>query len=809
MLRNYIILAWRNILRSKVYSLINISGLSLGITCCLLLALYIQDEMGYDKHHTRLDDLYRIYTHFETDFGFGQPNITGISPPILPAVRAEVPEIEAAARYVGGRSQNLITYGDNVFYESDGVIADSSLFDVLTYEFIEGNPRRALVEANTVVITDRLAHKLFNKESALNKLIEINQQGLSVVFKVTGVIKDQKKTFDHINFATSMTSDGFAKELRSEYMMNQWAGENFFTGVVRLAPGVDIKTVEAKMDQVLIKYGSESLKALGFQKSLHLEPVKDVYLRSDIGQSARIKYIYVIASIATFILMLACINFMNLSTARAGKRAAEIGIRKVMGAFRSTLIRHILGEAMVIVLLAIAISMVLVQVCLPYFNYLTNKTISFDTGNAGYFALALLVLAVLTGLLAGSYPAFYLSSFQPAEVLKGKFTLSNASGLLRRSLVVFQFVIAITLVSGMIIISRQLNFMQHKNLGFDANAKIVLPLRTAEARDRYEGLRNELQKYEAVEMVSGARFAPGTRVFGDMIFYSEGGSMETGRTNFRNEVDQGYVELLGIPMLAGRTFTSNRPMESQNKIIVNRASAKQYGYEPEEMVGKNIYFDWENKKHTFEVIGVMEDYHHISVREEIKPLILVMPDTINEYEVMIASLRPGGNFEKAVAGVEKIWKAQVDNTPFEYSFLDENVQKQYDEDRRVSRIITAFTCMAVLISCLGLYGLSTYMAERRFKEIGVRKVMGASVQQIVTLMSSEFVKLVLVALALSVPLSWYLMDLWLQGFAYRVSIDVLIFVYAGGIALIIALVTVSFESLKAASANPLTALRAE
>ena len=809
MLRNYIILAWRNILRSKAYSLINISGLSLGVTCCLLLALYIQDEMGYDKHHERLDDLYRVYTHFDTDFGFGQPNIPSISPPILPAVRAEVPEIEAAARYVGAGAQSLITYGDNVFYESDGIVADSSLFQVLTYEFVEGNPRHALVDANTVVITDRLARKLFNNESALNKLIEINQQGIPVTFKITGVIKDQKRTFDHINFATSMTSDGYAEDLRSEYMMHQWAGENFFNAVVRLAPGHDIRAVEAKMDQVLAKYGTESLKALGFAKSLHLEPVKDVYLRSDIGQSPRIRYIYVIASIAIFILLIACINFMNLSTARAGKRAAEIGIRKVMGAFRSTLIQHILGEAMVIVLLAVAISVVLTQVSLPYFNYLTNKTISFDTDNAGYFALALLIVTVFTGLLAGSYPAFYLSSFQPAEVLKGKFALSNASGFLRRSLVIFQFVIAITLVSGMIIISRQLSFMQNKSLGFDANARIVLPLRTVEARNRYESLRNELQEDEAVEMVSGARFAPGTRVFGDMIFYAEGGSMETGRTNFRNEVDQGYIELLDIPMLAGRTFTNNRDMESQNKIIVNRASAKQYGYEPEEMVGKNIYFDWDKKKHSFEVIGVTEDYHHISTREEIKPLILVMPDTINEYEVMIASLRPGGDFEKAVKGVEKIWKAQVDNTPFEYSFLDENVQKQYDEDRRVARIITAFTCMAVLISCLGLYGLSTYMAERRFKEIGVRKVMGASVKQIVSLMSSEFIKLVLVALALSVPLSWYLMDLWLQGFAYRVSIDVLIFVYAGSIALIIALITVSFESLKAASSNPLNALRSE
>jgi putative ABC transport system permease protein len=808
MLRNYIILAWRNILRSKAYSSINISGLSVGITCCLLLSLYIQDEMAYDQHHERLGDLYRIYTHFDKDFGFGQSDIGGISPPIAPAVRAEVPEIEIAARYVDAGRQSLFTYDDKTFYESDGIVADSTLFDLLTYEFLEGNPHHSLDDPNTVVINDRLAAKLFGDEPALNKLVQINQQGTPVAFKVTGVIKDQKKSFQHISFVTSLSSDGLSRDLRSKELMDEWAGENFFAGLVRLAPGADVKTVEAKMNAVLTKYGSEDMKALGFQKTLMLEPVQDVYLYSAIGRSPRIQYIYVIASIATFILLLACINFMNLSTARSGKRAAEIGIRKVMGAFRSTLIRHILGEAMVIVLLAVIISIILVQLALPYFNDLTNKTISFNSGNAGYFGVALILLTVITGLLAGSYPAFYLSSFQPAQVLKGKLALGNNTGLLRRSLVVFQFLIAITLVSGMIIISRQLSYMQNKSLGFDAEAKIVLPLRTAEARGRYEGLRNELLKYEAVEKVSAARFMPGSRVFGDMIFYTEGGSMETGRTNFRNEVDQGYIELLEIPMVAGRTFTSNRKMESQNKVIINRASAKQYGYEPEEMVGKNLYFDW-GKRYTFEVIGVMEDYHHISVREEIKPLIFVMPDTISRYEVMVASLRSRGDFQKAVAGIEKIWKAQVDNTPFEYSFLDENVQKQYDDDRRVSSIITVFTSMAVLISCLGLYGLSTYMAERRFKEIGVRKVMGASVKQIVTLMSSEFIKLVLVALALSVPLSWYLMDLWLQGFAYRVSIDVLIFVYAGSIALIIALITVSFESLKAASSNPLNALRSE
>jgi len=809
MIRSYIILAWRNMLRSKAYSLINISGLSMGVTCCLLLALYIQDEMAYDKHHKRLDDLYILTTHFENDFGFGVKQISTVGPPVTQTFKQEIPEFESAARIVK-TGENLFNNDGNLFYEENGAVADSSVFNILTYTFLEGNPRHALRDANSVVLTDRLAQKIFGNEPALNKLVSISEDGYKPVnFKVTGVIKEQLKSHHQITFFTSINSEGLAKDLASEEMNNEWGGENFFHSVVKLTPDHDIESIEKKMNEVLQKHGAETFKAIGMAKSIHLYPLKDVYLKSDTnGQSPRINYLYVIASIATFILLIACINFMNLSTARASKRAMEIGIRKVMGAYRSTLMRHILAEAMVIVLFSIILSVVLVQLALPAFNYLTGKTIGFTSGNTPYFVAALFVLTIVTGLIAGSYPAFYLSSFEPAQVLKGKFNMGNSSGMLRRSLVVFQFIIAITLVSGMIIITQQLNYMQNKGLGFDDQAKIVIPMRTDEAQGRYSSLRNQIEKIPAVKAASGARFVPGTRIRNDMLFYTEGNTMDNAITNFRNRVDHGYIELLGIKMLSGRTFNENRESESDNKVIINRTSAKRLGFEPEEATGEHLYFDWQGQHHIFEIIGVMEDYHQSSVKDEIKSIMFQMPQEENEYENLIVAVEKT-DFKGTIAEMEKIWRSQINNTPFEYSFLDENIQKQYDEDRRVHGIITGFTCIAVLISCLGLYGLSTYMAERRFKEIGVRKVMGASIPQIIGLMSSEFIKLVVIALVISIPIAWYAMNTWLTTFANRITIDALVFVYAGSAALIIATATISFESLRAASGNPLKALRSE
>jgi len=808
MLQNYLKIALRNLFRNKVYSFINIFGLALGVACCLLLTLYIQDELSYDKHHKHLENIYRITTQFESDKGIDKLGTS--SPPIALTLMEELSEVESATRALNppGVSQNLIKYEDKIFYETNGFLADSTLFDVLTYDLKEGNPAKALTDANTVVISETLAIKLFGNESALDKSILISQGGPEANFKITGVFNENTKSHIEANFFVSMLSSGWGEYMRSDAAAKEWAGQNFVPSYVRLIDGHDKKEVERKMNDILIKYGAEGMKALGMKKTLALEPIKDIYLKSDFGRSPRIKYIYIIASIAFFILLIACINFMNLSTAKATKRAAEIGIRKVMGAFRSSLIRQILGEAMVIVMIAILLSIIMLQLSLPLFNQVTGKSISFGSDNILYFIIALAAITIITGLVAGSYPAFYLSSFQPAQVLKGKFNLGSASGWLRQGLVVFQFMIAITLVCGMIVISQQLRFMQNKDLGFNATAKVVLPLRTKTAQEQYSALKKQLENNSSIGKAAGAEYIPGSPIYSDMAYYSEGGNMDKAVLHRRNTVDADYMNLLDIKLIAGRQFSDNPQAESKTNIIVNRASAKKLGFEPDQIVGQPLYFEWQGTKYTFQVIGVMEDYHQTSLKEAINPTIFEIATEKQEFPYLIASINTT-DFRETTALLENTWKALVNDTPFEYYFLDENIQKQYSEDRKVSLIITAFSLIAMIICSLGLYGLSTYMAERRFKEIGVRKVMGASIGEIVTMMSKEFIRLVLVALIISVPLAWYAMNQWLSGFAYHIPLSFTIFIYAGAAALLIALITVSFESIKAASANPINSLRTE
>jgi putative ABC transport system permease protein len=805
MLKNYALIALRNLMRNKAYSAINIFGLALGVACCLLLTLYILDEIGYDKHHKQAENLYRIVTEFTSDNDFGK--LGTASPPIAMTMKDEIPEVLSAVRIVSTTSQNLIRYEDNLFYETDGYVADSTLFDVFTYDLKQGNPQKALTLANSVVLSEKLTKKLFGNEPALDKTISISQGGGPVEFKVTGVFAELGKSHLKANFFTSMTSAGLGDYIRGEGA-RQWAGNNFIPSYLKLVPGHNVADVQKKMNEVLQKHGAEDMKALGLYKTLAIEPMKDIYLKSDVGQSPRITYLYVVASIAVFILLIACINFMNLSTAKATKRAGEIGIRKTMGAFRSSLIQQILGEAMLVVVFSVVISIILVQITLPFFNQLTDKNISFNSDNFAFILTAAVALVIVTGVVAGSYPAFYLSSFQPAQVLKGKIKLGNSAGTLRQALVVFQFMIAIALVCGILIISNQLNFMQEKNLGYDYSAKIVLPLRTEEARNQYDALKNQIESNNNIKAVSGTSYIPGNPIFSDMMFYPDGGNMEKAVDIRRNIVDEGYMEMLDMKLIAGRIFTDNRKMDSDNKLILNRTAATKLGFTPEKMVGQNLHFDWQGKKYDFTVIGVMEDFHQTSLHEEIKPTLFEMADSTKRYDYMIASVSTE-NFDQTVESIETIWKSVINDTPFEYSFLDQNIQKQYDEDRRISKIITSFGLIAMLICSLGLYGLSSYMAETRFKEIGIRKVMGASVSQIVAMMSAEFVKLVLIAFVIAVPIAWFTMDNWLEGFAYRMPVQWMVFVWAGFVAISIALITVSFESIKAAIANPVDSLRNE
>jgi putative ABC transport system permease protein len=809
MLQNFIKIAFRNLVRNKVYSFINIAGLSVGIACCIVLCLYIQNELSYDQHHKDGENIYRVTSLMS--FDQDTRPMTTTSAPIVWGIKDEVPEFDIVTRLVNppNVAKNLIKYEDKLFYEPDGYIADSTLFDVLTYDFIEGRPNDALTEANSVVLTEALAKKLFGNESAINKIININQGGPAADFRVTGVVSTKYPSHITANFFVSMTSSGWAEYLRSPDVMDEWGGQNFLLSYVKLKPGHDVAAVKSKMNKVFMKHGAEDLKRLGFSKELGLEPVKDIYLKSSNGkQGSRMVYIYVIASIAVFILLIACINFMNLSTAKAAKRANEVGLRKTLGAVRTSLIGQFLGEALVIVVIGILFSMMLVQLILPAFNDMTGKTISLGAENIFFIAGSLIAITLITGILAGSYPAFYLSSFQPASVLKGKSVLQSSNSLLRKSLVVFQFVIAICLVCGMIVISKQLKFIQDKDLGFNASHKIVLPLRTVTATNNFETLKNEIGKLASVESVSGSTYVPGSQIWHDFSLYRQGGSMENSVMIRNNWVEPNYINTLGIKLLAGRTFSDNRANDANTKIVVNKEAAKRLGFTPEEIVGQPLFFEWQGEKFEFEVIGVMDDYHQVSLKEEIYPLLFRTPLETNNYDHLIINTS-GNDFSQTIADIDAKWKAVVSDTPFEFFFLDQNVENQYNEDKKVAKIITSFTFIAMIISCLGLYGLSTYMAERRFKEIGVRKVLGASVKQIVTMMSGEFLALVAIAFVIAIPISMYGANKWLEGFAYRTNADATIFLYAGLAAFAIALLTVSFESVKAASGNPVKALRNE
>jgi putative ABC transport system permease protein len=809
MLKNYILIAFRNLQKHKLFSLINIFGLSLGLACCLLLTLYVQDEMAYDRHLKRKDDVYRIVTHFEGVIGFEK--LGSVSPPIAQALAEELPEVEAAARLLvpPGVPQNLIKYGDEVFYVSDGYLGDSTVFDVLTFNVTQGNPSTALDEPNSIAIAESLSKKLFGNEPALNKSFTLSQGNAPFEVKVTAVFKDNKKSIIAPNFIVNIYSGGWGQFFRSKQAASEWAGQNFVPSYLKLTPGHNREVVTKKINDMLVKYGTENMKALGMKKSLSIEPVKDIYLRSDVGQSPRINTIYVVVSIAFFILVLACINFMNLSTAKATKRAAEIGVRKVLGAFRTSLIYQLLGEAIILVVIAVLISLISVQLALPWFNSLADKQIEMSLHDNLPFVGFVLLIVVVTGVLAGSYPAFYLSSFQPAKVLKGGHaSLGNSSRRLRQSLVILQFVIGIALVCSMIIISQQMTFMQNKNLGFESKAKVVLPMRTSNAIKSYIVLQKELSKIPGVNAVSGTDYIPGGHIFSDMPLYKHGENMDLGKLHQINLVDHNYIDMLGLKIIAGRNFTDNRAADGGGKLIVNEASVKEFGWTPEQAVGQQLHFDFQGESMTYEIIGVMNDYHQISLKDKITPIAFRAPTKDESFSYTVLDVQTD-KFNEAKLAIEQTWKKLVIDTPFEFTFLDEDIQAQYNEDRKVAGIIASFTIIGMIISCLGLYGLSTFMTERRSREIGIRKVMGASVSEILSLMTGEFMKLVLIAFAISVPLAWYAMSRWLESFAYRIDISVMAFAIAGATAIVIALVTVSIESLRAATTDPVKALKQE
>ncbi|WP_234736847.1 ABC transporter permease [Tellurirhabdus bombi] len=817
MLTNYLKIAVRNLLRSKSFSAINMLGLSVGMTCCLLLLLYIRSELSFDKHHRQAESLYLVDSRAVSKDA-KQEEFPMLSAPYAAALQTEFPEIEKTTRLWSNLIEDKALFqvreaGKPVqsFYETRGYQVDSTFFDLFTYEFLEGNPQTALREPNALVLSEEVAHKLFAGAPALNRIITIGGvTGSGENFKVSGVYRDESAR-SHIDARYFLTlKAGWIGSFLREQKQN-FSSNNMFCTYLRLRPGTDINQLAKKLPAFMDKYAGKDLKQAGFNKELNFVPVADLHLhsslRSVVTPTNSITYLYILGSIAIFTLLIACINFMNLSTARSAKRAAEVGIRKVMGAERSSLIGQFLGESMVLSLLALGVALVLMILLLPVFNQLTSKELAASELLDPQIILAFLGLALLTGLLAGSYPAFFLSMFNPAHVLKGKFSNSISAVALRRGLVVFQFVISVGLVLATFVIQEQMRFLRDKSLGFTKDQQIVVPFRSNEGRNGYTAFRNEILQNNQIIAASGTQYYPGIINPSDFSLYRPDQTVNDIKSVKTNWVDFDYLQTMGFQLAAGRLFSRQFPGDTNNRMIVNEALLRKFQIPLQKAIGQQLNFDWEGKTHQYEIAGVLKDFHFESLHQAIQPYAFMLNSRPNfNYIIVHVNTKDMAN---VLSFMEQKWKTLRSDEPFEYTFLNEDFQKNYQAETRTSRIVQTFTIISILISCLGLFGLAAFAAQQRTKEIGVRKVLGASIANIVLLLSKDFLKLVLIAIVIASPLAWYAMNNWLQAFAYRTEIPWWIFVLTASLAVLIAFVTVSFQSIKAAMMNPVKSLKTE
>ncbi len=822
MLQNYFRIAYRNLLRNKAFSLINIAGLSLGIACCTLLGLYLREELLYEKHFEAADRIYRITSTIRQGDGDAEI-LQRTSPPVAPTMLEEMPELESATRIVNPPEveQHLIRKGENTFYEDRGFLVDSTFLDVFSFELREGDRTTALKGRSAVILSDELARKLFGDASALDETLIITS-GFSVdTFRVTGVLKPlTKKSHVNADFYMTMNSEGWGDFILS---MNTWSGQNFIFSYIRLKPGAVASDLIAKLPDFQERHGGEEMRMMKRKKELGLQPLTDVHLHSshfayglDLDTNGSIYYVYVTGAVAAFILLIACINFMNLTTAKATQRAGEVGVRKTMGASQKELIAQFLGESFATILVALIVAAGLVQIALPLFNAATNKQLSLTSANIPFFVGILTITSLITGLLAGSYPAFFLSSFRPAQVLKQKSLLTGSSSWLRKGLVVVQFVIAITLIACSAIVQEQLTYIQQKDLGYAADYRLAIPLRTPEARSGYEIMKKSAEQLAGVKAVAATTSLPATPLLRDFSIYREGNDMQQAQHHFICNVDEGYFDMLNIPIIAGRSFDRSRDKsDTINNIIpvmVNRVSLQKLGIPLEDAIGARPRYtgrlqgSQDEQTLTFDIIGVVEDFHFASLHSSIDPIAFFLPDNTDSFLFMAIAVEPG-SYAALKGQLEELWKKHIPNTPFESNLLTDEVAAQYEGDRQVFLVISFFTVIAICISCLGLYGLSVFVGERRLKEIGVRKVLGASTFSIVRMLSGEFILLVGIAVVIALPAGILFMESWLQNFAYQTSVNSATFIAAGAIAFLIAWTTVAFEAIRAANSNPVDSLR--
>lgn len=800
MFKNYLKIAWRNIKRHKAYSFINISGLAIGMAVCILIIIWVQDELSYDRFHENGDRIYRLTMDIQAGTALHTPLCLT---PAAPALSRDFPEIINAVR-ISRPGRVAVKHKDKVFQEEMVGFAENSIFDIFTFPLVSGDPKSALETAHSVVITESMAKKYFGSEDPLGKILRI---GNDQDYAVTGVVKDIPWN-SHFTFNMLRSFETLYKE--KSVNDDRWFDVRFY-GYLLLGEQTDAGELDQKLPAFVDKHIGQQLKAMGGSLKFFLQPLTRIHLYSDferdISANGDIAYVILFSGIALFVLIIAGINFINLSTARSATRAQEVGMRKTLGAVRSRLVGQFLGESLIYSFLAMILAVVLLILSLPLFNALIGRELSANLIQAPWLIAAFMGLAAITGIFAGSYPAFFLSSFQPVSVLKGLLKVGASNSRFRKTLVVFQFAISVALIIGTLTVYKQIVFMKNRKLGFDKEYIVVIPGMNDSMRKSYRSIRNELMNLPGVIDVGASDIVPSR---GRLVapFLPEGFAENQVQTMDYLDVDAHYIPAMGMEIAAGRNFSEDFATDPDESVVINETAAKKFGWE--KPIGKKFVFrtgegsDRETIK--MSVIGVVKDFHMRSLREKIEPLIIFYDySSLRSFSIRIAS----DNIVRTMDLLEKKWKEFEPSRPFNYLFLDDAFDSQYRSEERLRNITLYFSLLAIFIGCLGLFGMASFTAEQRTKEIGIRKVLGASVSGIVSLLAREFLLLVAIANLIAWPVAYYGMNRWLENFAYRTNVGWETPVLAGILALAIALITVSYQAIRAALTDPVDALRYE
>ena len=807
MLRNYLKVALRNLWKNKGYSAINIIGLAAGLATCLLIVMYVWDELSYDRFHEKADRIYRVDSDIK--FGGTDMKLAVSSDPMGATLKRDYPQVEQFTRIYASEGRKLIKKGNEFVTEPHIAYVDSTFFDVFSFPLITGNPKTALNDPNTAVISQTGAKKYFGTEDVIGKVIETNEK---VSYKITALMKDMPRN-SHFNFDILLSIDNV------DYQFGNYLSHNFTTYVV-LQKGTDPNIFKSRFKDILTKYvlpqaqAFMSIKSMDeFEKSgnyleYHLMPVTKIHLYSarfpELAPNGDIQSVYIFSAVALFILLIACINFMNLSTARSSNRAKEVGIRKVLGTERKTLIGQFLTESTLVAVIALFIALGITFFILPFFNDVSNKSLQFSNLFDKRFFPFLILIPLVVGVIAGSYPAFYLSSFQPITVLKGKLSAGFKKSNLRSTLVIIQFSTTIILIIATIVVYSQLNYIQNRKLGYNKSQVLIIN-NTDALNNQAKTFATEISGYSGINNATISSFLPVENSSRSDNTYSKEAVMDskTGLNMQTWDIDENYLPTMGMELVKGRNF-SKEFLTDSNAMIINETTAALLGYD--DPIGKNMYVNDQNRNLVpIKIIGVVKNFHFESLRQSVGPLCFRLRRSSGFAIFRINTT----DVKSLVSKVESTWKKMAPGMPFSYRFLDDAFEQMYRTEQRTGKLAMAFAVLAILIACMGLFGLATYAAEQRIKEIGIRKVLGASVNNIVEMLSKDFLKLILISAIIAFPLAWWAMHSWLQDFAYRIDMPWWVFLLAGVIALFIALATVSFQAIRAALSNPVKSLRTE